>query len=391
LRKLVNLGCKLNQYEGYCLLEKFSEIENLVIINTCCVTKTAETKSEKKFHQALRQFPGAEIIVSGCACSIHPDRYRQASQVIDNADRNKIIMDIKPKPTKARYFLKIQDGCDLSCSYCIVPKVRARVQSKSLHDINEEISWARSLGYKEVVLVGANIGLYGQDLGLGLEDMLATIVTQSELPRIRLSSLEPFFISHKLIQTLKALPICHHFHIPIQSADDSILNKMKRDYDVAYLSQAVESLHDNFADVAIGADVIVGFPGEGETEFLNTYRFLAARPFTHVHVFPYSPRPGTQAYDLGDPIPSSVKNDRLWELKKLIKQKNYEFRCTLLNKKYGAIIEHIHDEFFGLTDNYIRAKLDQPCAPNELIDIIVTDVSPEHTHASVCSQRPGCF
>lgn len=391
MRKLVNLGCKLNQYEGYCLLEKFSGIENLIIVNTCCVTKAAESKSQKKFHQALRQFPGAEIIASGCACSIHPDKYRQANRVIDNDDRNKIIMGIKPKPTRSRYFLKIQDGCNLRCSYCIVPKVRARVQSKPPRDIIEEISWARSLGYKEVVLVGANIGLYGQDLSICLDDMLATINPPSELPRIRLSSLEPFFINQKLIQSLKKIPICRHFHIPIQSADDSILSKMNRDYDVAYLSQAVESLHDNFADVAIGADVIVGFPGEGETEFLNTYRFLAAKPFTHLHVFPYSPRPGTQAYDLGDPIPSSEKNNRLWELKKLIAQKNYEFRTTLLNKKYAAIIERKNDEFFGLTDNYIRAMLDQPCKPNELIDVIVTDVTPEHTHASVCSQHAGCL
>ena len=350
------------------------------------MTKAAESKSQKKFHQALRQFPGAEIIASGCACSIHPDRYRQANQIIDNDDRNKIIAGIKPKPPKSRYFLKIQDGCNLKCSYCIVPKVRSRIQSKPPSDINEEISWARSLGYKEVVLVGANIGLYGQDLGLGLVDMLEKLNNSNELPRIRLSSLEPLFIGQKLIQTLKKLPICRHFHIPIQSADDSILKKINRGYDAAYLSKIVESLHDNFADVAIGADVIVGFPGEGDTEFLNTYQFLAEKPFTHLHVFPYSPRPGTQAYELGDPIPSRVKNHRLWKLKKLIAQKNYEFRMNLLNKKYGAIVEHRNGEFMGLTDNYIRAKLDQPCVPNELIDIIVTHVGPEHTYASVYRQ-----
>jgi len=391
LRKLVNLGCKLNQYEGYCLLEKFSEIENLVIINTCCVTKTAEAKSQKKFHRALRQFPDAEIIVSGCACSIHPDRYRQANRVIDNVARNKIIMGVKPKPLRARYFLKIQDGCNLRCSYCIVPKVRDRVESKRPGDIKEEISWARSLGYKEIVLVGANIGLYGQDLGLGLEDMLTTAGKISELPRIRLSSIEPYFINGRLIHALKKIPLCRHFHVPIQSADDSILNKMDRDYDVAYLSEAIDSLHNNFADVAIGTDIIVGFPGEGETEFLNTYRFLSEKPFTHVHVFPYSPRPGTRAYDLGDPISSSEKNNRLWELKKLFKQKNYEFRITLLNKKYGAIIEHKDGESFGLTDNYIKARIDQPCAPNELIDIIITDVGPEHTSATALSQNARCL
>ena len=389
MRKLVNLGCKLNQYEGYCLLEKFSGIENLIIVNTCCVTKAAESKSRKKFHQALRQFPDAEIIASGCACTIHPEPYRQADQIIANDDRNEIIAGIKPKPPKSRYFLKIQDGCNLKCSYCIVPKVRSRIQSKPPSDINEEMSWACSLGYKEVVLVGANIGLYGQDLGMGLDEMLAKLNTSKELPRIRLSSLEPLFISQELIQTLKKLPICHHFHIPIQSADDSILKKMNRGYDVAYLSQAVASLRDSFADVAIGADIIVGFPGEGETEFFNTYQFLAAQPFTHLHVFPYSPRPGTQAYELGDPVPSSVKNNRLWELKKLIRQKNYEFRVNLLNKKYGAVVEHRNGEFVGFTDNYIRAKLDKPCVPNTLIDIIVTDVSPEQTHASVCSQYVG--
>jgi len=387
LQKLINLGCKLNQYEGYCLLEKFSDINDLVIINTCCVTQEAEIKSRKKFRQALRKFPGATTVATGCACRIHPEEYAQATHVLDNVARNAAIKKIMPKPNKARYFLKIQDGCDMKCTYCIVSKVRSRIESKSMSDIEQEILRARGLGYREVVLVGANIGLYGRDFGDSLEDLLSAIGNISDSPRIRLSSIEPFFVTEQLIQALKNLPLCRHFHIPIQSADNSVLKMMNRNYDSAFLSQAINALHDEFPDASLGADIIVGFPDEGDKEFMSTYRFLQEHPFTHLHVFPYSPRPGTEAYPFGDPIPKSQKKKRFWKLKELIAQKNYEYRKQLVNRKFGAIIERKNGKCVGLTDNYIRVRIEEHCPANKLVEVTIEEVTEDSTKAALCSHK----
>jgi threonylcarbamoyladenosine tRNA methylthiotransferase MtaB len=384
LQKLINLGCKLNQYEGYCLLRKFSNIEDLVIVNTCCVTREAEIKSQKKYHQALRKFPESTVIATGCDCRIHPRKYTEAQHVIDNVARNTAIKDILPKPDKARYFLKIQDGCNMPCTYCIVSTLRTRLESKPVKKIKHEITWAYSQGYKEIVLVGANIGLYGKDIGTTLEDLLASLVEVPDMPRIRLSSIEPFFLTEELLNVMKDLPICRHFHVPVQSADNIILKKMRRNYDRTYLEKTIDLIHAAFSDCAIGADIIVGFPGEGEKGFLNTYEFLRAQPFTHLHVFPYSPRPGTEAYELGDPVPRLEKKRRLWELKNLVQQKNHEFRKQLINKHFGVIVEHKNGKYIGLTDNYIRVDIDQKCPEHDLSQVKVTDVSEDNTYASLC-------
>ena len=326
-------------------------------------------------------------MATGCDCRIHPEKYSQAKRVLDNVARNATIKDVLPKPDKARYFLKIQDGCNMPCTYCIVSKLRTRLESKPVQDIEQEIEWANSLQYKEIVLVGANIGLHGNDIETTLENLLSAIAKAPDTPRLRLSSIEPFFITDNLLSIMKQLPLCRHFHIPIQSADNAILRKMKRDYDVAYLEKTIDLVHRTFPYVAIGADVIVGFPGEGEKEFANTYQFLRAQPFTHLHVFPYSPRPGTEAYALGDPIPKSEKKNRLWALKKLIQQKNHEFRKQLLNKKFRVIVEHKNGKYIGLTDNYIRVSIDQQCPKHTLVQVKITDVTENDTRASLCESN----
>jgi threonylcarbamoyladenosine tRNA methylthiotransferase MtaB len=359
-------------------------MEDLVIVNTCCVTREAEIKSLKKFHQALRKFPTSTVIATGCDCRIHSENYAEAQHVIDNVARNTLIKDVLPKPDKARYFLKIQDGCNMPCTYCIVSKLRTQLESKPANAIKNEIEWAHSLGYKEIVLVGANIGLYGKDIDITLENLLAALAEVPDMPRIRLSSIEPFFITEKLLSVMKQLPICRHFHIPVQSADDTILKKMKRSYDRTYLEKAIDLLTRTFIDCAIGADMIVGFPGEGNREFFNTHEFLRTQPFTHLHVFPYSPRPGTEAHELGDPVTGLEKKKRLWELKNLVQQKNHKFRKQLLNKKFGVIVEHKNGKYIGLTDNYIRVEIDQKCPEHKLVHVKVTHVTEDNTRASLC-------
>ena len=381
--KIFNLGCKLNQYEGFCLLQKFADIKDLVIVNTCCVTKEAEIKSLRKFRQSIKRYPNSKIIATGCACRIYPEKFSAAYQVIDNVQRNYLIKGILPAPEKSKFFLKIEDGCNSNCTYCIVAKVRNKIGSKTINSIKKEIQWAISLDYKEIVLVGANIGLYGIDMGLHLTDLLQALRDIPDLPRIRLSSIEPKFIDSELIKGLKDLSVCRHFHIPIQSADDHILSRMGRGYDAAHLKRSLDLISRNFDDIAIGGDIIVGFPGEGEEEFLNTYKFIESNSFTHLHVFPYSPRPGTEAYDLGDPVLQEEKKRRLWELKNLIAEKNYQFRKNLLGKTFDIIVEKHNGFASGLTDNYIRVEVNSDYDKNTLIKIKINEVSRNKTFGSI--------
>lgn len=333
---------------------KYADTNDIIIVNTCCVTKEAETKSLRKFRSAQRRYPAHKIIVTGCACRLDPEKFSPADEVIDNVKRNELIKGIFPKPDKSRYFLKIQDGCNNKCSYCIVAKIRDKVQSKPVRSIINEIDWAVSNGYQEIVFVGANIGLYGHDIKIQFTDMLKKLTGIAKLPRIRLSSLEPNFIDEKLIQCLKDLPFCRHFHIPIQSVDSNVLNMMNRQYNAAYLKRILSLIVNNFNDVAIGADIIVGFPGETGSRFITTYEFIKTHPFTHLHIFPYSPRPLTSAFSLGDPVNLKLKKQRLWQLKDLIKTKNLHFRKQLVGKTFDVIMEGDNPPKKGLTDNYIK-------------------------------------
>lgn len=382
MRTIYNIGCKLNQYEGYCLLEKYSAIENLVIVNTCCVTKEAETKSLRKLRFALKTFPGSLVIATGCACRLAREKFSLAHKVIDNVERIQLIQGVYPHQDRSRYFLKIQDGCNEMCTFCIVPTVRDTVVSKPIELVTDEVLWARYCGYQEVVLVGANIGLYGIDTGTRLHDLLKALTTVRDLPRIRLSSIEPKCVDAELIACLKDLPLCRHFHIPLQSADNVILDRMNRGYTVEQLQNIVELIHAHFDDCAIGADVIVGFPGEGEKEFESTYRFVEVNPFTHLHVFPYSQRPGTVASRFGDGVSRQEKRRRLWQLKKLIARKSYAFRKRLRGKKLQIIAEHHEGSVSGVTDNYIRVDTDCDCAERELCAVMITRATPQKTYGT---------
>ncbi len=383
MQRIFNIGCKLNQYEGFCLLKKYEDTGDLVVVNTCCVTKEAETTSLKKFRYALKTYPHTTIIATGCACRLHPEKYARANQVIDNVERNTLIKGILPTPEKARYFLKIQDGCNNCCTYCIVSKVRQNVESETIDDVRKEIRWACSHRYKEIVLVGANIGLYGTDRGSSLKDLFKALRDLPDLPRIRLSSIEPQFIDADLIAYLKDLPFCRHFHIPFQSADEHILSLMRRGYGSDHLERIIDLIKDSFEDVAIGGDCIVGFPGEGEKEFSNTYQFVESHPLTHLHIFPYSARPGTEAFMRGDPVTRQEKKKRLWQLKHLIEEKNYQFRKSLQDKIFTIISEKNHSEITGLSDNYIRISVAGEEYGNKLLDVRITDVTEEKTLGEV--------
>lgn len=380
---LYNLGCKLNQYDGKCLFEKFSLEKNLVIVNTCCVTEEARIKSLKKLRSAIRSHPGYKVIATGCAVQFKRNDFLAADEVIELKERNEIIKGVFPKFERSRYFLKIEDGCNEPCTFCVVSRLRPKIESKPLDVIKKEIGWARSLGFNEIVLVGANIGLYGRDCGLTLKELLRALGDIADLPRIRLSSIEPKFINQELVKALKNLPFCRHIHIPFQSGDDKILSLMGRDYTLRHLQDIMEILTREFSNIAIGGDCIVGFPNEGEREFNNTFNFVKSNPFTHLHIFPYSPRPNTEAYTLDDSISKREKKKRLHLLSGLIKEKNYRFRKEMLGKIFEVIVEKKDGNETGLTDNYIRVKLDKPCKEKELKRVEITGVFEDSTVGKV--------
>uniref|UniRef100_A0A7C4XJX2 MiaB/RimO family radical SAM methylthiotransferase n=1 Tax=candidate division WOR-3 bacterium TaxID=2052148 RepID=A0A7C4XJX2_UNCW3 len=380
---LYNLGCKLNQYEGNCLLEKFSKFDNVVIVNTCCVTREAEVKSQKKLRNAIRNFPGYKVVATGCACTLNREEFKFADEIIDLKERNELIRDIFPEPKRARYFLKIEDGCNQSCTFCVVSKLRTKVESKPGFIIQKEIEWAKSLGFKEIVLAGANIGLYGCDIGSSLSALLKSLTQITNLPRIRLSSIEPQFITPEIISVLKNLPFCPHFHIPVQSADDRILSLMGRRYNSEKLKKIIELIIRNYSDAGLSGDIIVGFPGESEEEFYNTYNFIRENPFMHLHIFPYSPRPNTEAFSFGDTISSSIKKRRLWLLKELIQKKNYEFRLKMQNRIFDVVVERKNGMAVGLARNYIRIMLNGNFRERDLVLTRVERVTIEGTYGTV--------
>lgn len=380
---LFNLGCKLNQYEGYCLQKVLTNEAPVVIVNTCCVTAQAEQKSRKKFHRVLKHYPDKKVVVTGCACILHPEDYVQAHRIIDPVERTHLIANIFPKPPRSRYFLKIQDGCTEPCTYCIVSIIRNHLFSRPIADIIDEIRWAHKHAYKEVVMVGANIGLYGADTGTSLSQLLSELKTIHDLPRIRLSSIEPRFITRSMIDIMKDLPLCRHFHIPIQSGDDEVLSEMGRAYRNRELRERIHLLANVFPDCAIGCDIIVGFPGEGDDNFQNTGKLIDDLPITHVHVFPYSPRPQTRAFRLGDPISLQMKKARLWDLKRRVVKKNLQFRQRLIGHDLEVIIVQSAPVCIGLSDNYIQLELDRSLDQGKLAKARVVKVESSRTYGTV--------
>lgn len=335
-----------------------------VIVNTCCVTRTAERKSRQRYRWARRKFSDRPVIVTGCACQLDPAAYAGADEIIGIDQRNREIKGVFPVSRRSRYFLKIQDGCNEPCTYCIVPRVRTSVVSKPWPEIQAEIDWAVCQGFPEIVLVGANIGLYGRDQAGDLNRLIQLLAGVSSLPRLRLTSLEPRFVNRELIRNLARIPVCDHFHLALQSADDRILEAMGRTYRRSDLETILTDLRENFPEALLGADIIVGFPGEDEEAFSATRDFIARQPnLVHLHVFPYSPRPGTRAEELGDPVPPGLKRQRLSCLKALIKKKHDEFRCRFLGRTLSVVAIRPEAGLTStLTSNYLTVHVPDPPA-----------------------------
>ena len=400
--KINTLGCKVNQFESEAIAEQLQrwnfkpagkgEHAKLVIVNTCTVTRKASMQSRQAIRQAIRENPGAKVIVTGCYAQTAPEEIHRIEGVhtlVGQTDKHRLPELILvengaeiggPFPvdrieqvnktqliglgSRSRPFLKIQDGCDAFCSYCIVPYARGSSRSLPVSDVVRAVTQIENAGYHEVVLTGIHLGLYGQDLKppADLLSLLKRIRQECRIDRIRLSSIEPREISAELLDFLTDASegpgrICPHFHIPLQSGDDGILKRMRRPYSSEFYRDLVLKIHDRLPEAAVGADVLVGFPGETESAFRNTYRLIAELPVTYLHVFPFSRREGTAAYHYPDPIPPGLIQERCREMRKLGKQKKSFFYNRFIGRRLEVLLEPGADApagyIKGTSSNYI--------------------------------------
>lgn len=353
--KIITLGCKVNQYESQAMLEALlaagftqaapDEAAGVVVVNSCTVTAQSDHKVRQALRRAKKDNPGAVTVLTGCMPQAFPDAAAallEADIVLGNTKRSDLVprlqeflatkqrvVDIAPHVTgepfeplhvsefhgRTRAFLKIQDGCDRFCAYCIIPYARGRVRSKALEDIRQEVAQLGQAGYKEVVLTGINLSAYGQEFGLHLCDAIEAACATPGIERVRLGSLEPEQLSEDVIRRMaKQKKLCPQFHLSLQSGCDATLKRMNRHYTADEYRTIVRNLRAAFENAAITTDIMVGFAGETDEEFAESLAFAEEIAFAKVHVFAYSRRPGTRAYDMGDQLTNAVKEARSHEM-----------------------------------------------------------------------------
>ncbi len=404
---LQTLGCKINQYDtnamvsflrrqGHQVVNGSSEAD-VIVINTCTVTGRTDYKGRQLVRKSIQQNPSAVIIVTGCYAEVQAERLAAipgVDYVLGNAQKKEIALWVsesekqktavvrtgeiseartlgqEPKEVHSgttRAFLKIQDGCDHACSYCIIPRARGRSRSLPQARVREKIDLLGEQGFQEVVLCGIHLGMYGQDLrpAESLLDLLEDLEGRTRIPRIRISSIEPNELTDGLLDLFAgSLRLCPHFHLPLQSGDPEVLDAMNRPYGPEHFVSLVERIHDRMDDAAIGVDVIAGFPGEAEEAFRNTLRLLEGLPVAYLHVFPYSRRPGTAAAGFPDPVAPDRIRRRAAGLRKMGMKKRTHFYGRHLHQEREVLVETKRDPrtgmLKGVTRNYIPVLFEGP-------------------------------
>ena len=394
-------GCKLNQADSESIAQRFVEAgftvvdaadsPDVYVVNTCTVTHTADAKARQALKSARRRNPGALVVATGCYAHRAPQELASLDStqlVVSNPDKGLLIEKVlgiysqgaQPLPFaqeaslvtssrsgrtptsthRTRSMVKIQEGCDQVCAYCIVPKVRGRERSIPPQEIIDRINTASDRGCREVVLTGTQLGTYGFDLpGLSPSRLLRTVLEQTLVPRIRVSSLQPQEISTEMLDLWSDTRLCPHFHMPLQSGCDATLRRMRRRYTGADYAAAVAKVRSAVKDVAITADIIAGFPGETDQEFETSFSFAESMEFADMHVFPYSSRPGTSAAHFGGKVSPAVTKERVGQLIALSQRQSTSYRSGLLGTTRAVLWESqvktsdgpVHR---GLTDNYVR-------------------------------------
>ena len=395
------LGCKVNQYEtngmiqafmenGYEIVD-FSEKADIYIINTCTVTSISDKKSRQMIRRTKQLNPDAIVVAVGCYAQVAKDKLEEIKDIdlilgisekteivkyveeeIHNRKPQEHISDVMHQKEfvdfgsvnytdKNRVAIKVQDGCNQFCTYCIIPYARGRIRSRKIENVKKEVEDLAKKGIKEIVITGIHVASYGKDLkeDVGLIDLLEEINKVDGIERIRLSSLEPTLITEEFVKRLSKLnKICDHFHLSLQSGCDETLKRMNRHYTTADFKKATELLRKTYPNVALTTDVIVGFPGETDEEFNTTYEFLKDINFYKMHIFKYSQRRGTKAEKMPNQVDGKVKEERSKKLIELSDKNEIEQNKKYLNKTLKVLIEELEKGYYkGHTTNYIMVKI----------------------------------
>ena len=434
--RFVTLGCKVNQYETNAMAQKFLEkgyqiIEEITpenedikpdicIINTCTVTNMSDRKSRQMLRRMKEKNQSTIVVAVGCYAQVAKNELAKIPEidlVLGNNEKVEIVKHVEEYinnhinnvelddvmyskefsdfgdvtyTEKTRAVIKIQDGCDRFCSYCIIPYARGRVRSRKPENIISEITQIASKGIKEVVITGIHIASYGKDFAMSkdnkltnyrLIDLLEEINEIQGIQRIRLGSIEPLLITVEFVERLKKLEkICHHFHLSLQSGCDETLKRMNRRYTTEQFKEIVRLLRGAYSDVNLTTDIIVGFPGETDEEFNKTYQFLKEIKFYKMHIFKYSPRKGTKAAVMPNQINGDIKEERSKKLIELSDRNEIEYNKSYIGKNVEVLFEEEKDGMYkGHTQNYImvycqsKEKLD-----NKIIDVVCEKAEKEH-------------
>lgn len=412
---ILTLGCKVNSYESEHIKESFLEAgfkevkiskePDVVVINTCSVTNQSDAKSRQMIRMAKKMSENAIIAVCGCSAQNHKEKLLDLGIdiLIGNKDKSKIVSLVqefiknrqtitrfydmscqdfedamlKSEQDKTRAFVKIQDGCDNFCAYCIIPYMRGNIRSKDIDIATEEIRSLVEAGHKEIVLTGIHTGSYGRGCNFDLVDLIRRVSKFDKLERIRISSIEVTELSDKFLEELKNNPkICDHLHIPLQSGSDEVLKFMNRKYDTAFYSNVIEKIRNIRPEISITTDLIVGFPHESDEDFEKTFEFLKKIGFTKIHTFPFSLRSGTKAEEMKEYfVKDSIKKERVRRVLDLSLELENAYYSKFIGRNMDIIVESSDDETSkGHTSNYILVHTKEKLKEGSIVTLKLVSV-----------------
>lgn len=409
--KVVTLGCRTNQYEsqaytdqlqalGYVKVEG-EEVADVCIVNTCTVTESADTSSRQAIRQLVRQNPGTQVVVTGCAAEKDPASFQSIPgvfQVVSNKEKENLLplvfpeeqwpeFSIKHFEAHTRAFVKVQDGCNSYCTYCIIPYVRGRSRSRALADIIKEVEALVVSGFQEIVLTGINIGDFDGDPKEGespvrLADLVRAVDAVEGVKRLRISSIDPDEVDDDLIQAvLLGKTTCPSFHIVLQSGSNVVLKRMNRKYTSQMFSQSIDMLKKAHPDFTFTTDVIVGFPGESETDFEDTIAMMKEVQFAKVHMFPYSKRDKTRAALYPNQVPHEVLQQRKRRVLEVAEETSFLLRQKYVGREMRVLLESQEKDsalFFGHTENFLPVFVEgESLHSNKIVTVKLTENGPD--------------
>jgi threonylcarbamoyladenosine tRNA methylthiotransferase MtaB len=395
---ITTLGCKINQYDSAVIQNRleerhsfvaFDDLADCYVINTCTVTDRADWEARQLVRRAKRLNPDAKVLVTGCYAQVSAEevarvhgvdfvvglnRLNDLIRFVESAPQDRpqfAVSDVKRErgvavlgtralPGHTRAFLKIQEGCNYTCTYCIIPTARGLSRSVAPRQVLEEVRRLADAGYKEIVLTGIHLGGYGQDFApkIDLTALVEMIAASGLIARLRLSSLDPREVPDRLLDLIaRTDSICSHMHICAQAGNDEVLKRMRRNYDTAYYRGLLERVRERLPEASLGSDIIVGFPDESDAQFEKSLEYFASLPLTYFHVFPYSLRRGTAAAGLADPVPGDVKKLRARRMRELGAQKKNDFYANFIGRRLSVLIEDKFDKASGLRRGFSRNYL----------------------------------